>query len=63
MGATTLKVTSKGQLTLCKGLLAHLGIQPGQHLDVQVLPGGRLKPSTSFSSGSQSTVNLLKVSF
>ena len=40
MGATTLKVTSKGQLTLCKDLLAHLGIQPGQRLDVQVLPGG-----------------------
>jgi hypothetical protein len=40
-----------------------VGIQPGQRLDVQVLPGGRLKPSTSFSSGSQSTVNLLKVSF
>ena len=39
----SLKVTSKGQVTLRKELLAHLGIQPGQRVDVEVLPGGRLE--------------------
>ena len=39
---TSLTVTSKGQLTLRKELFAHLGIQPGQRLEVEVLPDGRL---------------------
>ena len=30
-------------MTLRKDLLAHLGIQPGQRIDVEVLPGGRLE--------------------
>lgn len=38
-----LKVSRKGQLTLRKELLRHLGIAPGQRLEVQVLPGGRLE--------------------
>lgn len=38
-----LTVTRKGQLTLRKELLQHLGIQPGQRVDVEVLPGGRLE--------------------
>ena len=41
--AVSLTVTSKGQVTLRKELLAHLGIQPGQRVDVEVLPGGRLE--------------------
>ena len=32
--AVSLTVTSKGQVTLRKELLAHLGIQPGQRVDV-----------------------------
>ncbi|MCU0530414.1 MAG: AbrB/MazE/SpoVT family DNA-binding domain-containing protein [Cyanobium sp. Prado107] len=40
---TSLTVTSKGQVTLRKELLAHLGIRPGQRVDVEVLPGGRLE--------------------
>jgi bifunctional DNA-binding transcriptional regulator/antitoxin component of YhaV-PrlF toxin-antitoxin module len=43
MAAASLTVTSKGQLTLRKELLQHLGIQPGQRVDVEVLPGGRLE--------------------
>ena len=39
----SLTVTRKGQVTLLKELLAHLGIQPGQRIDVEVLPGGRLE--------------------
>ena len=39
----SLTVIRKGQVTLRKELLAHLGIQPGQRIGVEVLPGGRLK--------------------
>jgi antitoxin PrlF len=52
LDAKTLKVTSKGQLTLRKDLLAHLGIQPGQRLDVQVLPGGWLQLHAEQGTGS-----------
>jgi bifunctional DNA-binding transcriptional regulator/antitoxin component of YhaV-PrlF toxin-antitoxin module len=38
-----LTVTAKGQVTLRKELLAHLGVRPGQRLDVEVLPGGLLQ--------------------
>lgn len=40
---TSLTVTRKGQVTLRKELLAHLGLRPGQRLDVELLPGGRLE--------------------
>ncbi len=43
MAAASLRVTSKGQITLGKELLEHLGIQPGQRVDVEVLPGARLE--------------------
>jgi len=45
-------VTSKGQVTLRKELLAHLGIQPGQRVDVEVLPGGRLVLLAEQATGS-----------
>lgn len=40
---TTLNVTSKGQVTLRKELLDHLGVQPGQEIEVTELPGGRIE--------------------
>lgn len=39
---TTLTVTAKGQITLRQDLLKHLGIGPGQKLDVEKLPDGRI---------------------
>lgn len=36
-------MTSKGQVTLRKELLGHLGVSPGQRVDVEVLPGGRIQ--------------------
>lgn len=39
---TTLTVTAKGQVTLKKELLQHLGVKPGQKVEVDVAPGGRL---------------------
>lgn len=38
-----LKVTAKGQVTLRKDLLEHLGIRPGQKLSVEKLPDGRIE--------------------
>jgi hypothetical protein len=37
----TLKVTAKGQVTLRKELLEHLGISPGDKIAVDFLPSGR----------------------
>ena len=51
MAAASLTVTSKGQLTLRKELLQHLGIQPGQRVDVEVLPGGRLELHAQRATG------------
>ena len=48
---TSLTVTSKGQVTLRKELLAHLGIQPGQRLEVEVLPDGRLELHAAQATG------------
>ena len=39
---TTLTVTAKGRITLCKDLLRHLGVAPGQMITVDKLPDGVL---------------------
>jgi antitoxin PrlF len=39
----TLTVTAKGQVTLKKDLLRHLGVQPGEQVAFDKLPGGRLE--------------------
>jgi antitoxin PrlF len=41
--ATTLTVTAKGQVTLRKEVLRHLGVIPGQKVEVDLLPNGRLE--------------------
>ncbi|MBX4991401.1 hypothetical protein ABID08_003279 [Rhizobium binae] len=38
----SLFVTMKGQLTLGRDLLAHLGVRPGEHIEVEKLPRGEL---------------------
>jgi antitoxin PrlF len=40
---TTLTVTSKGQVTLRKDILQHLGVHQGDQLEFNMLPGGRLE--------------------
>ncbi len=44
---TTLTVTSKGQVTLRKEVLRHLGVGPGGKIDVELLPGGRARFSAA----------------
>lgn len=39
----TLTVTAKGQITLKKKVLEHLGAKPGDELEVELLPSGRLE--------------------
>jgi bifunctional DNA-binding transcriptional regulator/antitoxin component of YhaV-PrlF toxin-antitoxin module len=40
---TSLAVTMKGQVTLKRDLLQHLGIKPGERLEFDKLPGGELR--------------------
>ena len=39
---TTLTVTSKGQITLKRDLLKHLGVGPGEKIEADKLPDGRI---------------------
>lgn len=36
-------VTAKGQVTLKRDLLQHLGIKPGERINLEKLPGGELR--------------------
>ena len=38
---TTLTVTAKGQVTFRKDVLQHLGIRPGEKIELDLLPDGR----------------------
>ncbi|TXF11170.1 AbrB/MazE/SpoVT family DNA-binding domain-containing protein [Pelomicrobium methylotrophicum] len=38
---TILTVTAKGQVTLRKEVLQHLGVKPGDKIELDLLPGGR----------------------
>jgi antitoxin PrlF len=49
---TTLTVTAKGQVTLKKELLKHLGVKPGQKIEVEALPGGQLAVKAAPRKGS-----------
>jgi bifunctional DNA-binding transcriptional regulator/antitoxin component of YhaV-PrlF toxin-antitoxin module len=37
----TLKLTSRGQVTLRKEVLRHFGVKAGDKIDLQLLPGGK----------------------
>ena len=38
---TKLTVTTRGQVTFRKDVLQHLGIRPGEKIELDLLPGGR----------------------
>lgn len=40
---SSLTVTTKGQVTLKRDLLQHLGVKPGEQVDFEKLPGGELR--------------------
>ncbi|MBN9141127.1 MAG: AbrB/MazE/SpoVT family DNA-binding domain-containing protein [Micrococcales bacterium] len=39
---TTLTITAKGQITLKREVLSHLGLEPGSRVEVDLLPGGKV---------------------
>jgi AbrB family looped-hinge helix DNA binding protein len=52
----TLTVTTKGQITLRKDLLRHLGVQPGEKVIVDKLPDGRIEMKAMRPAGKISDV-------
>jgi len=57
----TLTVTAKGQVTLRKDLLDHLGVHPGERITVDKLPDGRIEVRAARPSGKISDAfNFLK---
>ena len=58
---STLTVTAKGQVTLRKDLLKHLGVHPGEKVVVDKLPDGRIEMKAVRATGRISDVfGLLK---
>ena len=53
---TTLTITTKGQVTLRKDVLAHLGLRPGDKLVIDKLPDGRITASAERRKGKISDV-------
>jgi bifunctional DNA-binding transcriptional regulator/antitoxin component of YhaV-PrlF toxin-antitoxin module len=49
---STLTVTAKGQITLKQELLRHLNVTPGQKVEVEKLPDGRLVIAPARPTGS-----------
>ena len=49
-----LSVTSRGQVTFRKDVLKHLGIQPGDKIRLDLLPGGRAELQAEQPTGSWS---------
>ena len=47
-----LSVTSRGQVTFRKDVLKHLGIQPGDKIRLDLLPGGRVGLEAEQPTGS-----------
>jgi AbrB family looped-hinge helix DNA binding protein len=50
-GMTTLTVTARGQVTFRKDVLHHLGIKPGEKIELDKLPDGRVALRAAKPSG------------
>ena len=48
---STLTVTAKGQVTLRKDLLDHLGVHPGEKITADKLPDGRIEVKAARPGG------------
>jgi AbrB family looped-hinge helix DNA binding protein len=51
-----LTITAKGQVTLRKDILAHLGVRPGDKIEVHTRPDGRIEVSAARPTGQISDV-------
>ena len=52
----TLTVTTKGQVTLRRDILNHLGVHPGDRISVEMLPDGRVEVRAAPPAGKISDV-------
>lgn len=57
---STLTVTAKGQVTLRKDVLEHLGVGPGEQIDVTKLPDGRIEVRAAAAGDISAVFGLLK---
>jgi AbrB family looped-hinge helix DNA binding protein len=57
---TQLTVTAKGQITLRKDILEHLGVRPGEKLAVDKLPDGRVQLKTQGAGRISDAFDFLK---
>ena len=57
---STLTVTAKGQVTLRKDLLEHLGVGPGQQITVDKLPDGRIEVRAAATGEISALFGMLK---
>jgi AbrB family looped-hinge helix DNA binding protein len=57
---STLTVTAKGQVTLRKDLLEHLGVHPGEKIAVDKLPDGRIEVKAARTGRIADVFNFLK---
>jgi AbrB family looped-hinge helix DNA binding protein len=58
---STLTVTAKGQVTLRRDVLEHLGVHPGEKITVNKLPDGRIEVRAARPTGKISdTFGILK---
>jgi bifunctional DNA-binding transcriptional regulator/antitoxin component of YhaV-PrlF toxin-antitoxin module len=48
---STLTITAKGQVTLRRDLLEHLGVHPGEKIVVDKLPDGRIELKAARPAG------------
>jgi hypothetical protein len=55
-----LTVTGKGQVTLRRDLLKHLGVGPGEKIVMDKLPGGRIEVKAAPRGGIADVFDLLK---
>lgn len=53
---STLTVTAKGQVTLRKDVLEHLGVHPGEKITVNKLPDGKVEVMAARPTGKISDV-------
>ncbi len=47
----TLTVTARGQVTFRKEILRHLGVKPGEKIEVQLMPGGKVEAHAARKKG------------
>jgi bifunctional DNA-binding transcriptional regulator/antitoxin component of YhaV-PrlF toxin-antitoxin module len=57
---STLTITAKGQVTLRKDILKHLGVEPGAKIVVDKLPDGRIQVKAAPTGSITAAFGMLK---